>query len=90
MPNIKSAKKRVKTTKRDTEKNIGLKSEMRTAMKQCRQFIESGDQAKAQEKMNLVFKLVDRNASKKILHRRAAARIKRRISRDFKAKFEAK
>ena len=90
MPNIKSAKKRVKIAKRNTELNTAHRSEMRTAMKQCREFIKAGDQAKAQEKMNLVYKLVDRNVSKKFIHGRAGNRFKKRITRDFKAQFDKK
>jgi len=90
MPNIKSAKKRVKIAERNAELNTAHRSQMRTAMKNCRDLIKAGEQAKAQEQMNLVYKLVDRNVSKKFIHKRAGNRFKKRICRDFKAQFEKK
>ncbi len=72
MPNIKSAKKRVKVTKTKTERNKAYKSALRT-------FIKNALSASENEKSSAVkvaIKKLDQAVSKGILHKNTAARKK--------------
>lgn len=76
MPNIKSAKKRVKVAKRNKEKNVARKSEFRTTIRQFKELVAEGKKEEAQKKLNLVYKLLDQAIQKKVIHKRAGARRK--------------
>ena len=73
MPNIKSAKKRVKVTATKTLVNKMFKSSMKTEIKKFYAAVESGDVAAAQEAYKSVTKKIDVAASKGIIHKNAAA-----------------
>ena len=81
MPNIKSAKKRVKVTKRQNRENSSKKSALRTSLKKASQDISAGNDS-AQESLRLAVKALDRAAANKLIHKNAAAR---KISRLTKA-----
>jgi len=81
MPNIKSAKKRVKTNERDTIRNRHYKSMVRTKIKNLQEAIESGDKAKVPILLKDALKTIGRVASKGILHKNNAARKKSRLTR---------
>lgn len=85
MPNIRSAKKRVLIAKRNTEKNVSFRSKFRTAIKEARAAIEAGDKEKAQKLTDLVYKLLDQAAAKKIIHKKNAARKKSRLAKKLNA-----
>ncbi len=69
MPNIKSAKKRVKVTKIKTERNKAYKSALRTAIK-C------AVAEKTDDKIKYALKKLDQAVSKGIMHKNTAARKK--------------
>ena len=73
MPNIKSAKKRVKVTATKTLINMMFKSSMKTEIKKFYAAVESGDVAAAQEAYKSATKKIDVAASKGIIHKNAAA-----------------
>ena len=70
MPNIKSAKKRVKVTAKKTLRNKMLKSSLKTALKKA--FKENSDNA---TKLSAI-RALDKAVSKGILHKNNAARKK--------------
>ena len=78
MANIKSAKKRIKTTGRNNLRNKAVKSEVKTLRKQA----EAAIQSKAENQTSLL-KLfsarVDAAVSKGVFHRNKAARLKSKI-----------
>ena len=78
MPNIKSAKKRMKTSAFRRSLNRGQKAELRTTIKNMELSIES-DQAKAKELLPLTMKKLDQAAAKGLIHKNAAARKKSRL-----------
>lgn len=80
MPNIKSAKKRVKVTKRNDARNQALRSEMRTAIRAVKEAILAKDAESARKYLATAFKLLDKAVQKRIVHKNAAARHKRRLS----------
>ncbi len=73
MPNIKSAKKRVKVIKTKTERNKAFKSALKTAVKTA--VNEKGEAVKA------ALKKLDQAVSKGVLHKNTAARKKVAIVR---------
>lgn len=80
MPNIKSAKKRVKVAKRNSDRNQALRSEMRTAIRAVKEAIVAKDAASANKYLAVAFKLLDKAVQKKVVHKNAAARHKRRLA----------
>ena len=74
MPNIKSAKKRVKVIEKKTLQNKMFKSSMKTEIKKYNAAVASGDVAAAQEAYKAATKKIDVAAAKGILHKNAAAR----------------
>lgn len=76
MPNIKSAKKRVKIIEKKTLRNKMLKSSLKTAVKKYEAALEAGDKAAAFEAYKLAVKKIDQAVAKGIMHKNAAARKK--------------
>ena len=75
MPNIKSAKKRVKVTKVKTLRNQILKSQLKTAIKKFEASLSEGKEA-ASVSYNALIKKTDQAVAKGILHKNTAARRK--------------
>lgn len=76
MPNIKSAKKRVKVTKVKTLKNKMFKTMYKTTLKKFEAAIAEGDKAAAEVAYRNAVSVIDKAASKGIIHANAAARKK--------------
>ena len=76
MPNIKSSKKDVLSSKIAYEKNKADKSALKTAIKKFEAALEGGEKAAAQEAYTLAVKKVDQAVIKGILHKNTAARKK--------------
>jgi small subunit ribosomal protein S20 len=66
---------------RQREHNRQLRSRLRTALKAIRAAAESGDAAGAKSALSETVSLIDKMASKRIIHRNAAARHKSRLSK---------
>ena len=73
MPNIKSAKKRVKVIETKTLRNKMLKSQLNTAIKKFKAAVESGDKEAAQVAYVAAVKRVDKAVAQGILHKNNAA-----------------
>ena len=85
MPNIKSAKKRLRQSLERREQNRSLKRAVRT---QCRKVLEAataGNVEEAEKQLCAAAKKLDRAAAKRTIHRNAAARTKSRLSARVKA-----
>jgi small subunit ribosomal protein S20 len=80
MPNIKSAKKRLKQSLRLREKNRSVKRALRTECKKVIAAVAAGDVAKAESELSAAAKMFDQAAAKKIIHRNASSRVKSRLS----------
>jgi small subunit ribosomal protein S20 len=81
MANIKSAEKRIEQSAKQRARNRAQRSQMRGAVREVRQAVADGDQAKAQELLADTLSLVDVTARKKVIHSNAAGRTKSRLSR---------
>lgn len=73
MPNIKSAKKRVKVTAVKTLQNKIFKSQLRTVVKKFYAAVEAGDKAAASVLYKEAVKKVDHAVVRNIMHKNAAA-----------------
>ncbi len=76
MPNIKSSKKDVLSSKIAYEKNKANKSALKTVLKKYDAALESGDKAAAQVAYTAAVKAVDQAVTKGLLHKNNAARKK--------------
>ena len=76
MPNIKSSKKDVISSKIAYEKNKANKSELKTTLKKFDAALENGDKAAAEVAYKAAIKAVDQAVIKGLLHKNNAARKK--------------
>ncbi len=81
MANIKSAEKRIRTTSRQQERNRGLRSRLRSAVRDLRQTVAAGDATAAKEMLPATLGIVDSTARKGVIHANTAARTKSRLTR---------
>ena len=82
MPNIASAKKRVRTIEKRTLRNKSFNSALKTAMKKANVAI-SGNTENRQELVRLAVKKLDQGVSKGIVHKNTAARKKSRLVQKY-------
>ena len=85
MPNIKSAKKRVDTASRNHARNKSTASRMKTELKKFDAAIKAGDAAKAEELLPKTSAIIDKTASKGVIHKNAADRRKARAAEKLSA-----
>ena len=76
MPNIKSSKKDVLSSKIAYEKNKANKSELKTILKKYDAALVAGDKAAAEAAYAVAVKAVDQAVNKGLLHKNNAARKK--------------
>lgn len=84
MPNIKSAKKRVRIAERLHSANASNRSKLKTYLKNALSSITAG---KEEAKSDLVkaIKEIDKAVSKGVIHKNQAARRKSRLTKKFNA-----
>ena len=85
MPNIKSAKKRVKVIQTKTLQNKMYRTSMKTAIKKYDAALASGDMAAAQAAYRAAVKKVDQAAAYGIIHKNAAAHKKSQFTKKLNA-----
>jgi small subunit ribosomal protein S20 len=84
MPNIQSAKKRLKQSLVHRDRNRSTKRAIHTECKKVLAAVQGGDLPQAETELRVVAKRVDQAAAKKIIHRNAAARVKSRLAAKVK------
>ena len=84
MPNIQSAKKRVKVSATKTMQNRLLKGNLKAALKAVNSAIAENADNKA-EIAKAAYKTIDQSAAKGIIHKNAAARKKSQIASNLNA-----
>lgn len=85
MPNIKSAKKRVKVTSVKTLQNQIVKSNLKTTLKKFDSALEEGKKESIDAAYRTAVKKIDQAVAKGILHKNTAARKKSQLSVKVKA-----
>jgi small subunit ribosomal protein S20 len=78
MPNIKSAKDRVKTNLRDQLRNKAVKSSIRSSLKRIDTAVEENKLENIDVLYKDIEKMIDKAASKGIVHKNKASRVKSR------------
>ena len=73
MPNIKSAKKRVKVTETKTLQNKMFRTQLKTAMKKYEAAVAAGNIAEAQETYKAAVKKIDKAVAHGLIHKNTAA-----------------
>jgi small subunit ribosomal protein S20 len=81
MPQRRAAKKDLRKNKKRHEKNLKLKEQIKSAIKKFKKAIESKDFNAGSEALKAIYKILDKAASKKIIHPNNAAREKSRFSK---------
>jgi len=81
MPNIKSAKKRVLTSKRKEEENILVESRMKNSIKKLEKTVKEGNKEESQVILNTTLKNIDKAQNINIVHKNKAARLKSRLTK---------
>ncbi len=79
MANSPQARKRARQSEKRRQQNAGNRSLFRTRIKQVLKFIELGDKENAEKAYSTAVSVVDKMATKKIIHKNKAARYKSRL-----------
>ncbi|WP_041393882.1 30S ribosomal protein S20 [Photobacterium profundum] len=85
MANIKSAKKRAITSEKRRQHNASRRSMMRTFFKKVIAAIEAGEKENATKAFADMQPVLDRMATKGLIHKNKAARQKARLTAKIKA-----
>ncbi len=81
MPNIKSAKKKLRKDVKRTTANMSYKKTVSKTVKNMSKIIDKGGAAK---ELSKAFSIIDKAAKKKLIHPNKAARLKSQISKSKK------
>jgi small subunit ribosomal protein S20 len=85
LANIKSAKKRARQSEQHRQRNASARSMVRTAIKNVVKAIEAKDKARAEAAYKIAEPVMDRYATRGLIHKNKAARHKSRLSAHIKA-----
>lgn len=81
MPNIQSAKKRVRSNAKKTTVNTLVVSSMRTAVKKFEKEVKAGNKEAASTNYNIAIQRVDKAMASGKIHKNKAARLKSRLTK---------
>ena len=85
MANIKSAQKRARQAEKARKQNMGLRSRMRTKIKNVLKACEAGDREAAVAAFRDAVPAIDSMVNKRIVNKNKAARHKSRMNKRIKA-----
>ena len=85
MANIKSQIKRIKTNEKARQRNVAVKSALKTAVRRFRTAAEAGDAAAATTALQTASKALDKAASKGVIHKNQAANRKSALNHKVSA-----
>lgn len=81
MPNIRSAKKRVRSNAKKRDVNTLVSSSMRTAIKNVEKTVAAGNKDEAANKLNIALQRIDKACTSGLVHKNKAARLKSRLTK---------
>lgn len=81
MPNIKSAKKRVRSNAKKADVNTLVISSMRTAIKKFEKEVKANNKEEASNSLNVAVQRIDKAMSSGLVHKNKAARLKSRLTK---------
>lgn len=79
MPNIKSAKKRVKVAERNRVRNRVWKSKIRTEQVKIENALKSSDASACDEQIKFFYEIIDKAIVKGVIHQNTGSRKKSRL-----------
>lgn len=80
MPNIESAKKRMRQNVIQRQRNKSRLSRMRTEVKRFRKLVEANQLDEARAALSSVYSVIDKTSQKGTIHANTAARYKSRLA----------
>ncbi len=81
MPITKSAKKALRQSEKRRKVNKQKKKELKIVVKEYKKLVEAKDIKKAQEKLPMVYKKLDKAAKTNLIKKNKASRLKSRLSK---------
>ena len=81
MPNIKSAKKRMRSNAKKADVNILVTASMKTAIKKFEKEVKEGNKEAASNNLNIAVQKIDKAMSSGKIHKNKAARLKSRLTK---------
>lgn len=81
MPNTKTAKARTVTSERDRQRNVAVRSRLKTYIKDAMTALDAKDKDRASKAVPIAIAEIDKAASKGVLHPNSAARKKSTLTR---------
>jgi small subunit ribosomal protein S20 len=81
MPNIKSAKKRMRSNAKKADVNTIVNSSMKTAIKKFEKDVKNGDKEAARNDLNIACQRIDKAMNSGLVHKNKAARLKSRLTK---------
>ncbi len=85
MPNIKSAKKRVLTNKRQCGENVLVNSRMKNSIKRLEKTVKEGNKEESVKELNVTLKNIDKALNAGLIKKNTAARRKSRLTKSVNA-----
>ena len=85
MPNIKSAKKRMRSNAKKTNVNTLVNSSMRTAIKKFEKEVKAGNKETASNNLNVAIQRIDKAMSSGLVHKNKVDREKSRLTKKVNA-----
>jgi small subunit ribosomal protein S20 len=80
LANIASARKRARTAEKSRQRNVAMRSKLRTFIKNVVKAIDAGNKDEAQQLYVASVPIIDSSARKGIIHTNKAARHKQRLN----------
>lgn len=81
MANIKSQKKRIRTSEVARVRNKAIRSELKTVIKHVKAAVEAGDKAAAQATATTAYRKLDKAVAKGVIHKNQSANRKSGIQK---------
>ena len=85
MPNIKSAKKRVLTNKRQCKENVLVDSRMKNSIKKLERSVKAGDKKESEKELTTTLKNIDKALNAGLIKKNTASRRKSRLTKSVNA-----
>lgn len=80
MPNIKSAKKRLRTSEREYQENRPIRTRMRTSRRKFQEALDGGDKTAAEEAFKVYCSSLDKAAKRGVIKKNTSIRSKSRAA----------
>ena len=81
MPNIKSAKKRMRSNAKKADVITLVTGSMKTAVKKFEKAAKAGNKEEAANNLNIAIQRIDKAMSSGLVHKNKAARLKSRLTK---------